>query len=122
MGPVAERCALFVYGTLMRGEHHHDVMQGAEFVAQAETLPSYELVMIDYFPAMLAGGQTRILGELYRVDAETLLRLDALEEVPHYYVRERIALADGTSAETYLMPRERAAGAVPIPSGSFRAR
>lgn len=106
----------------MRGEHHHDVMARAEFVAEAATLPLYELVLIDYFPAMLAGGTTRIQGELYRVDAETLARLDELEEVPHFYVRERIALADGSSAETYLMPRERVTNAKPIPSGSFRAR
>jgi gamma-glutamylaminecyclotransferase len=122
MRSVTERCELFVYGTLMRGEHHHDVMVGAEFIAEAETLPAYELVLIDYFPAMLEGGSTRVRGELYRVDRATLARLDALEEVPHYYVRASIALSDGQSAETYLMPRERAANAVPIRSGSFRAR
>jgi gamma-glutamylcyclotransferase (GGCT)/AIG2-like uncharacterized protein YtfP len=122
MRRVTERCELFVYGTLMRGEHHHDVMQGAEFVSEAESLPAYELVLIDYFPALLEGGSTRVRGELYRVDAETLARLDLLEEVPHYYVRARIALASGGSADSYLMPRERAVGAVPIPSGSFRER
>jgi gamma-glutamylcyclotransferase (GGCT)/AIG2-like uncharacterized protein YtfP len=122
MRAVTDRHELFVYGTLMRGEHHHDVMLEAEFVREAETLPAYELVLIDYFPAMLEGGQTRVCGELYRVDGETLARLDALEEVPHYYIRARIALADGQSADTYVMPRERARGAVRIPSGSFRAR
>jgi gamma-glutamylaminecyclotransferase len=122
MGCVTDRRELFVYGTLMRGEHHHDLMAGAEFVREAETLPAYELVVIDYFPALLEGGQTCVRGELYRVDADMLARLDALEEVPHYYVRARITLADGTPADTYLMPRERAPGAVPVPSGSFRSR
>jgi gamma-glutamylcyclotransferase (GGCT)/AIG2-like uncharacterized protein YtfP len=122
MRRVTERSELFVYGTLMRGEHHHDLMADAEFIAAAETLPAYDLVLIDYFPALLAGGQTCVLGELYRVDAETLARLDELEEVPDYYVRARIWLADGKSADTYLLPRERAPRAVPIPSGSFRAR
>jgi gamma-glutamylcyclotransferase (GGCT)/AIG2-like uncharacterized protein YtfP len=122
MRSVAERRALFVYGTLMRGEHHHDVMQGAEFVAEVETAPGYELVLIDYFPALLEGGSARIRGELYRVDAETLARLDALEEVPHYYVRAPITLENGSTADTYLMPRERVLAALPIPSGSFRVR
>jgi gamma-glutamylaminecyclotransferase len=120
---VSERSELFVYGTLMRGERHHDVMAGAEFVGAAQTLAEYELVLIDYFPALVRGGAQRVRGELYRVDAETLARLDELEEVPHYYVRERVALADGGSAETYVMPRERVgAGANKIESGSFRER
>lgn len=122
MGPVAEAYELFVYGTLMRGEHHHDVIAGAELIGEAATLPAYELVLIDYFPAMLAGGSTAVHGELYRVDAATLARLDVLEEVPDYYVRVRIELAGGGRADTYLMPRERASAARPIPSGSFRGR
>jgi gamma-glutamylcyclotransferase (GGCT)/AIG2-like uncharacterized protein YtfP len=122
MGCVTDRRELFVYGTLMRGEHHHDLIAGAEFLREAETPPAYELVLIDYFPALLVGGQTRVHGELYRVDADMLARLDELEEVPHYYLRARITLADGSPADTYLMPRERAPGAAPIPSGSFRSR
>lgn len=122
MRAVSERYELFVYGTLMRGGHHHDVMEGAEWIADAETLPVYELVLIDYFPAMVTDGTTRVRGELYYVDHALLSRLDALEEVPHYYVRERISLADGRPADTYLMPRERVALATPIPSGDFRIR
>jgi gamma-glutamylcyclotransferase (GGCT)/AIG2-like uncharacterized protein YtfP len=120
---VSERSELFVYGTLMRGQHHHDTMAGAEFVAEAQTMPEFELVLIDYFPALVRGGAQAVHGELYRVDAETLARLDELEEVPHYYVRERVALSGGASAETYLMPRERVTlGAQRIESGSFRER
>jgi gamma-glutamylcyclotransferase (GGCT)/AIG2-like uncharacterized protein YtfP len=78
--------------------------------------------MIDYFPAMIAGGSTVVRGELYRVDAATLARLDVLEEVPDYYVRARIALAGGGQADSYLMPRERATATKLIPSGSFRGR
>ncbi len=113
---------LFVYGTLMRGEHHHDVMASAEFLGEATTLPAYELVLVDYFPALLTGGTTPVRGELYRVDAETLARLDELEEVPHYYLREEIALVGGARAQTYVMPRERVPDAVRIESGSFRRR
>ena len=113
---------VFVYGTLMKGELHHTSIAHARFVRAAETLPEYELVQIDYYPAKLPGGGSRIRGELYEVDDATLAHLDELEEVPHYYERRTIALADGTQALTYVMPRERAGAGSPIPSGYFRMR
>jgi gamma-glutamylcyclotransferase (GGCT)/AIG2-like uncharacterized protein YtfP len=113
---------VFVYGTLMKGELHHTSIQHARFVRAAETPAAYELVQIDYYPAMLRGGSSRIVGELYEVDDETLKRLDELEEVPHYYERCTIELADGSEALTYVMPRDRVKGGSPIPSGYFRMR
>ena len=113
---------MFVYGTLMKGEPHHSSISHARFVRAAETLPAYELIQIDYYPAMLTGGTSRIMGELYEVDDETLRRLDELEEVPHYYERRTIELADGSEALAYVMPRDRAQGGSPIPSGYFRMR
>jgi gamma-glutamylcyclotransferase (GGCT)/AIG2-like uncharacterized protein YtfP len=119
---MSQRHELFVYGTLMQGEYHHETLAGAEFLGLVETLPLYDLVQIDYYPALLPGGSAKVRGELYRVDDAMLARLDALEEVPSYYVRERIELADGRSAFTYLMPRARAQAGVPIDSGYFRMR
>jgi gamma-glutamylaminecyclotransferase len=113
---------LFVYGTLMKGEHHHDVLKSAAFIGLSETEGLFDLVQIDYYPALLADGQTHVMGEVYEVDADTLAKLDELEEVPDYYVREKIRLADGSEAQVYLMPRARAAGAEPIASGYFRMR
>jgi gamma-glutamylcyclotransferase (GGCT)/AIG2-like uncharacterized protein YtfP len=113
---------LFVYGTLMKGELHHTTIAHARFVRPAETLPAYELVQIDYYPALLPDGKSRVLGELYEVDDLTLKRLDELEEVPHYYERLSIELADGTTAFAYVMPRERGKLGSPIPSGYFRMR
>jgi len=113
---------VFVYGTLMKGELHHTTIAHARFLRPAETLPAYELVQIDYYPALLPDGKSRVLGELYEVDDQTLERLDALEEVPSYYERRTIELADGSSAFAYVMPRERAEKGSPIPSGYFRMR
>jgi gamma-glutamylcyclotransferase (GGCT)/AIG2-like uncharacterized protein YtfP len=113
---------VFVYGTLMKGELHHTSIAHARFVRAAETKPEYELVQIDYYPAMLPGGGSRIVGELYEVDDATLKHLDELEEVPHYYERRTITLADGSDAMTYVMPRDRAGAGSPIPSGYFRLR
>jgi gamma-glutamylcyclotransferase (GGCT)/AIG2-like uncharacterized protein YtfP len=119
---MSQRHELFVYGTLMQGEHHHETLADAQFLGLVETLPLYDLVQIDYYPALLPGGSAKVRGELYRVDDATLQRLDELEEVPTYYMRERIELADGRSAFAYLMPRARALNAVPIESGYFRLR
>jgi gamma-glutamylaminecyclotransferase len=121
-GFMTTRHRLFVYGTLMKGEHHHEALKEASFVGLSETEPVFEMVQIDYYPALLSGGTTRIIGELYEVDDATLARLDDLEEVPEVFVRERLKLADGSEAFTYVMPRERAANAEPIPSGYFRMR
>jgi gamma-glutamylcyclotransferase (GGCT)/AIG2-like uncharacterized protein YtfP len=119
---MTSRHRVFVYGTLMKGEHHHEVLKSASFVGLTETQGNFDLVQIDYYPALLPEGKTRIMGELYEVDDATLAELDELEEVPDYYVRERIKLADDSEAFVYLMPRERAAGAEPIASGYFRMR
>lgn len=113
---------MFVYGTLMKGELHHTTIKHARYLREVETMPEYELVKIDYYPAMLSGGTQRIRGELYEVDNLTLRHLDSLEEVPSYYERHAITLADGTQAFAYIMPRERAGKATPIRSGSFRKR
>ena len=111
---------VFVYGTLMRGEHHHDVLAGAEFVHVANTEPLYDLFRIDYYPALVHGGSTTVRGEVYRVGEAMLARLDELEEAPGYYEREWITLASGLRVQTYVMPRERLHDASPIPSGDFR--
>lgn len=111
---------MFVYGTLMKGELHHTTIAKARFVRAAETRPEYDLVQIDYYPAMLPGGACRIRGELYEVDEQTLDHLDELEEVPQYYERHTIELADGCRAFAYVMPRERAERSTPLASGCFR--
>lgn len=122
MRRMSSRHDVFVYGTLMRGEHHHESLAGGRFLGPAETLPQYDLVQIDYYPALVPGGTGKVMGELYQVDDATLQRLDELEEVPAYYVRERIELVDGRSAFAYLLPRERAGHGTVIDSGDFRRR
>ena len=113
---------VFVYGTLMKGELHHTTIAHARFVRAASTQPAYDLVQIDYYPALIAGGSHRVPGELYEVDEQTLARLDRLEEVPDYYERLFITLDDGTEAFAYVMPRDRAAHGKLSSSGDFRSR
>ncbi len=96
---------IFVYGTLRRGgSNHHLLLEGrAEFVARARTPPAFELLDLGAFPAMVAGGTTSVLGEVYVVSERLRERLDILEDVPRLYHRTAITLEDGAEVETYLL-------------------
>jgi gamma-glutamylaminecyclotransferase len=113
---------IFVYGTLLRGESNHRLLRRATFIREATSQPSFDLVDLGAFPAMIAGGQTAVCGEIYEVDEATLTRLDHLEGHPSFYVRTTIMLEHGLEAETYLLPGAQASGARRIACGSWRAR
>lgn len=114
---------VFVYGTLRRGEGNHRLLVGARFVGEARTEPSFTLCDLGAYPAMLEGGATSIVGEVYEVDERTLDALDRLEGHPRYYRRAPIALADGESVEAYLLPADRAWGPTrTIDGGDWRMR
>jgi gamma-glutamylaminecyclotransferase len=111
---------VFVYGTLLAGEGNHRVLEGARFVCESKTLPAYSMHDMGYFPAVVAGGELEISGEVYEVDAQTLDRLDRLEGHPRFYRRTVVELACGMRVETYLMPPARVAGRRLIGSGNWR--
>ncbi|MES1178423.1 MAG: gamma-glutamylcyclotransferase family protein [Myxococcales bacterium] len=69
---------LFVYGSLKRGHANHAQLGRASFLALARTRPLYALRVIDGYPALVPG-QRAVLGELYRIAALDLLRLDEFE-------------------------------------------
>jgi gamma-glutamylcyclotransferase (GGCT)/AIG2-like uncharacterized protein YtfP len=112
---------IFTSGTLMRDEVNHGLLATARFVAEAHTEPCFELFDLGCCPAMSAGGQTVVRGEIYAVDVKTLVRLDRLEGHPNLYQRTPIRLADGQEVQTYLMDRARMRGRVLIPSGDWHA-
>ncbi|MDY0002075.1 MAG: gamma-glutamylcyclotransferase family protein [Polyangia bacterium] len=111
---------VFVYGTLRRDEPNHRLLASATFVGEASTEPSFELVSLGPFPAMVAGGWTSVTGEVYEVDPKTLAALDRLEGAPSFYHRHSVRLEDGTVAQTYLLPTDQARGLPRIPSGDWR--
>ena len=112
---------VFVYGSLQRGEANHRMMNGARFLARVRTTAAFELFDLGAFPAMSTKGSTAIEGELYEVDADLLGRLDVFEGCPRLYQREVVALDDGTSADGYVMPRQRVGQAPRIAHGCWRA-
>ncbi len=88
------RC-LFVYGTLRRGECNHALLGAAPFLGQYRTAGRYTLFNLGRYPAVMAGGRTAIIGEVYALNKTLLARLDRLEDYPREYIRACIATPYG---------------------------
>jgi len=109
---------VFVYGSLLSGEANHGVVARARRIGEARTTPTWSLVSLGAWPALVPGGVTAVSGEVYEASDDELAALDRFEEVPELFTRESIDLDDGTRAFAYVMPR---ANGEPIPSGDWRA-
>jgi gamma-glutamylaminecyclotransferase len=96
--PVSE---LFVYGSLKRGFRHHSELAGADFLAEARTVPGYTLISLGPYPALIVSGSDLVVGELYRVTQSHLHRLDIFEGSD--YERREVALESGITAQAYLL-------------------
>jgi gamma-glutamylcyclotransferase (GGCT)/AIG2-like uncharacterized protein YtfP len=84
-----ERQLVFVYGTLRKGEINHNLLESSEFIGGYVTEPKFELHDLGEYPGLVEGTSS-IVGEVYRVNDETLAQLDILEDVPIEYRRELI--------------------------------
>ena len=100
---------LFVNGTLMRGLKLHANLDGAEFVEEAQTAPTYRIHSIgDVHPGMylVSDGGVSVPGEIYRVPDDVWQRVEA-GEPPGLY-RGPVSLSDGRVVPGILYPREMA--------------
>lgn len=111
---------VFVYGTLLRGEPNHELLGDSAFLGEARTDPAFSLVSMGSFPAMIRGGSTSVVGELYEVNNEVLRILDGLEGHPQWYRRTALVLTNGMSAHAYLMEPSEVEGRPVIASGDWR--
>jgi gamma-glutamylcyclotransferase (GGCT)/AIG2-like uncharacterized protein YtfP len=117
---MTDRYLCFVYGSLMRNMGNHRVLVRARFVRTAHTPASFTLHDLGAYPGMIGGGTTRVHGELYEVNEETLAALDRLEGHPRFYRRSEISLCDGTRVLSYLLA-ERRSRCPAIAGGDWRA-
>lgn len=105
---------LFVYGTLMRGEGAHRLLERwkARFLGSPRTPPAYTLVEAagGAYPALVAGGTRAIEGELFAIDAAALPALDAYEEAPAVYQRIAERFEGYGEAWVYVIRPAHAAG------------
>ena len=93
---------VFVYGSLKRGFALHRELSGQQFLGAATTEPEYRLLDCGDYPGMLrvsSVGQS-VKGEVYRVDADCLRRLDHVEGVDEgHYSRDRVKLKSPFDSE-----------------------
>jgi gamma-glutamylaminecyclotransferase len=118
---MTEKHRCFVYGSLMRKMGNHRVLARARFIRTAHTAASFTLHDLGAYPGMIGGGTTRIFGEIYEVDDETLAALDRLERHPTFYRRKEIALSNGAQASAYLLPAARFGSYPIVVGGDWRA-
>ena len=78
---------IFVYGSLKKGFPAHSFLEGSEFLGKALTVDKYLLSSSSY--PMLSRKQPlcQVKGECYRINEETLARLDEYEGYPEEYDR-----------------------------------
>lgn len=122
MEPAAPEVRLFVYGLLLQGEREHALLEGAPLLGEARTVPSHTLVDLDFYPALLEGGQVSVLGELYGVTRQLRFKLDVHHQCPALFRRVTVKLSDGTEAETYVMDDDKVRGKRRLRGGSWRGR
>jgi gamma-glutamylcyclotransferase (GGCT)/AIG2-like uncharacterized protein YtfP len=95
-----ESVRLFVYGSLKRGGAHHEELRGSTFLAEARTIPGFELVtleleQISYRALVPAPGKpSSVPGEVFEVPAELLPALDEFEGEGQEYERRPVPLAE----------------------------
>lgn len=97
---------VFVYGTLMRGDCRHGALEGQQFVGCGTTVAAYRMYDVGSYPALVeADGGRSITGEVWRVDAACLARLDEVEGVDEgLYARRSIRMQppfDHEAVEAY---------------------
>jgi gamma-glutamylcyclotransferase (GGCT)/AIG2-like uncharacterized protein YtfP len=115
-------CRLFVYGTCLEGQPGHGLLAGAELAGTASTEAAFELVDLGAYAALVPGGTTAVVGEVYVADLETRARIDRERQVPLLFERARIRLADGSEAEAYVMAVDKVRGRRRLRHGDWRRR
>ena len=95
---------LFVYGTLREGHMRNSVLSNSEFIGKVKTKKKYTLIDLSAFPGLLKDGNTKVTGELYKVDSDTLKICDQIEGHPNFYFRDFVDLANGLEAYAYFLP------------------
>jgi len=91
-------------------------------LGESSTNAQYELAHAGEYPAMVVGGRTCVIGELYEVPTARLEEIDEYEGAPELFERVSVHLLDGSHATGYVMPRQRAAKLIRIEGGSWRQR
>lgn len=83
-----------VYGSLKKGFGNHRLLENSKLLNEAVYFNG-TMASLGGFPCVSQHGNTKIKGEMYEVDDETLARLDQLEQHPRWYERKKIRTSGG---------------------------
>lgn len=129
---VPDRTRVFVYGTFLRKESHHTLLDGASFLGTAKTKPLYEMINFSgHYPALRRVGgsyldrdrRTAIVGEVYDLFSHELAILDRHLSCPHLYRRGQVELESGEKVLAYFLSDSSIMEGFPaIPTGNWRDR
>lgn len=74
---------LFVYGTLKKGYHAHELLKGAKFLGFGYTTKDYKLISLGRYPGLLtcSNGTNNVEGEIYEIDKEIMKLTHSYEGV-----------------------------------------
>lgn len=107
-----------VYGSLRQGMGNHRLLQDGEAAfLGTERVSGFQMYSMGGFPFITpAEGEIRI--ELYKVDRDTMLRLDRLEGYPSFYDRKLIQTSKG-QAWIYFIVGKNLSNYEPVASGDW---
>ncbi|MGB4587851.1 MAG: gamma-glutamylcyclotransferase family protein [Clostridiaceae bacterium] len=83
---------IFVYGTLLRGNHNHEYYLGSSRYLGQGRLSGYALYDLGSYPGVKQKDGDFVKGEVYAIDAETLAKINHLEGEGSLYSLKREAI------------------------------
>ncbi|WP_312212492.1 gamma-glutamylcyclotransferase [Pseudescherichia sp.] len=86
---------IFVYGSLRRKQGNSHWMTNAQWLGD-HSVEDYQLYSLGHYPGAVPG-PGHVLGEVYRIDAETLAELDELRTAGGEYKRQLIQTPYGSA-------------------------
>lgn len=120
--PTQREVRLFVYGSLLTGEPGHNLLEGSTLLGLARTAPQFYLVDLGQYAALVPGGTSSVVGELYSISAQMRRRIDVERQVPVLFERRPVALDDGTEVDAYVMSFDKVRGRRRVAHGDWKRR
>lgn len=88
------RHAVFVYGTLMRGQRAHHMLETSEY-AGVYSLQDYAMYHLGRYPGIVARPGEVTVGEVYFVTDDMLRSMDEYEDEGYLYHRRTVTVTQG---------------------------
>ena len=81
---------VFVYGTLMKGKRNHHLLKTSTFIDNG-SIEGFFMFDLGTYPGVAKSKyNSKVIGEVYKVDKQTMDKLDELEEVGYLYNKEEV--------------------------------